>query len=147
MSRQSVYNWIEDFRHTCDVQELADAPRSGRPSCWSEETETLLQTLLKNTLQDLGYFATQWTALLLQEQLWHSAGEHYCARTVRCCLHRFGYVWKHARYVLAPDPEREKKRQIRRAVSGLPERPLDMPTRQQLQRLCINFAKRRSELR
>jgi transposase len=26
VSRQSIYNWIEDFRHTRDVQELADAP-------------------------------------------------------------------------------------------------------------------------
>lgn len=109
VSRQSVYNWIENFRHTRDVQKLADAPRSGRSSCWSEEAETLLRTLLKNTPQDLGYFATQWTAPLLQEQLWHSTGKHYCARTVRRCLHRFGYVWKRARYVLAPDPEREKK--------------------------------------
>lgn len=109
VSRQSVYNWIESFRHTHDARRLADAPRSGRPGCWSEEAETLLQTLLKETPQHLGYFATQWTVPLLQEQLWHSLGYHYSARTVRRSLHRLGYVWKRARYVLAPDPEREKK--------------------------------------
>jgi transposase len=109
VSRQSIYNWIEDFRHTRDVQELADAPRSGRPSCWSEETEILLQDLLKSAPQHHGYFATQWTAPLLQEQIWHCIGERYSARTVRRGLHRFGYVWKRPRYVLDADPEREKK--------------------------------------
>jgi transposase len=109
VSRQSVYNWIEDFRRTRDVRGLADAPRSGRPSCWSEEAERLLQNLLQNSPQYLGYFATQWTVPLLQEQVWHSTGERYSERTVRRGLHQLGYVWKRARYVLMPDPEREKK--------------------------------------
>jgi transposase len=109
VSRQSVYNWIENFRQTRDVQELIDAPRPGRPCCWKEQAEARLQVLLEDTPQHLGYFATQWTVPLLQEQLWHDIGEHYCARTVRRGLHRLGYVWKRARYVLAPDPEREKK--------------------------------------
>lgn len=109
VSRQSVYNWIENFRRTRNVQGLADVPRSGRPSYWSEEAEVLLQNLLQNSPQHLGYFATQWTVPLLQEQLWHSIGERYSGRTVRRGLHRIGYVWKRARYVLTPDPEREKK--------------------------------------
>lgn len=109
VSRQSVYNWIEDFRCTRNVQGLIDAPRSGRPPCWSEEAEALLQHLLQGSPQHLGYFATQWTVPLLQEQLRHSVGEHYSGRTVRRGLHRLGYVWKRARYVLMPDPEREKK--------------------------------------
>ncbi|WP_158592225.1 helix-turn-helix domain-containing protein [Noviherbaspirillum sedimenti] len=109
VSRQSVYNWIEAFRQTRDVQALADAPRCGRPVSWSGQAQALLQTLLKGMPQDLGYFATQWTVPLLQEQLWHSLGCHYSARTVRRSLHRLGYLWKRARYVLAPDPEREKK--------------------------------------
>jgi len=109
VSRQSVHNWIGNFQHTRDVRALADAPRSGRPCRWSEETESLLQALLDDSPQRLGYFATQWTVPLLQEQLWHDIGEHYSGQTVRRSLHRLGYVWKRARYVLAPDPEREKK--------------------------------------
>lgn len=109
VSRQSVYNWIEGFRHARDVRGLADAPRSGRPACWSAEAEVLLQTMLTETPQHYGYFATQWTVPLLQEQLWHGFGCHYSARTVRRSLHRLGYIWKRARYVLTPDPEREKK--------------------------------------
>lgn len=122
VSRQSVYNWIEDFRHTRDVRTLADSPRSGRPCCWNEEAESVLQALLKDSPQHLGYFATQWTVPLLQEQLWHGIGEHYSGLTIRRSLHRLGYVWKRARYVLTPDPEREKKRQIRRTLSGVQER-------------------------
>jgi hypothetical protein len=34
-------------------------------------------------------------------------------------LHRLGYVWKRPRYVLLPDPEREKKRRIRREIRRL----------------------------
>jgi transposase len=109
VSRQSVYNWIEDFRRKRDVQGLVDAPRSGRPPCWSEEVDALLQNLLQSSPQHLGYFATQWTVPLLQEQLRHGVGEHYSGRTVRRGLHRLGYVWKRARYILMPDPEREKK--------------------------------------
>jgi len=109
VSRQSVYNWTEDFWRARDVSRLADAARSGRPPWWDEETELLLQNLLQDSPQHLGYFATQWTVPLLQEQLWHGTGKRYCARTVRRGLHRLGYVWKRARYVLMPDPEREKK--------------------------------------
>jgi len=109
VSRQSVYNWIASFQHTRQVQRLADAPRSGRPPLWSEESELLLQALLCESPQHLGYFATQWTVPLLQEQLWHGIGQRYSAHTVRRGLRRLGYVWKRARYVLAPDPEREKK--------------------------------------
>jgi transposase len=109
VSRQSVYTWIDDFRQTRDVQDLADAPRSGRPARWSGKADVLLQSLLTDTPQHHGYFATQWTVPLLQEQLWHGLGCHYSARTVRRSLHRLGYVWKRARYVLTPDPEREKK--------------------------------------
>ena len=109
VSRQSVYNWIENFQRTRDAQGLVDVPRSGRPVFWSEEAEALLQNLLQGSPQHLGYFATQWTVPLLQEQLRHGVGEHYSGRTVRRGLHRLGYVWKRARYVLMPDPEREKK--------------------------------------
>jgi hypothetical protein len=45
----------------------------------------------------------------LRDQLVKNTGEQYCSDTVHCGLHRLGYVWKRPRYVLMPDPEREKK--------------------------------------
>jgi transposase len=90
VSPPSVYNWIAKFRRTRDVQELADAPRSGRPALWSGQTAARLQTLLQGSPQQLGYLATQWTVPLLREQLWHDPSEHFSAQTVRRGLHRLG---------------------------------------------------------
>jgi transposase len=56
-----------------------------------------------------GYFANQWTVPLLQEELVHCTGQNVSADTIRRSLDRLGYVWKRARYVLAPDPEKGKK--------------------------------------
>lgn len=109
VSRQSVYNWVDAVQRTQDVAVLADAPRTGRPPRGGEDAQALLQVLLAHPPERFGYFATDWTVPLLREQLGHSLGEPYSAPTVRRALHRLGYVWKRTRYVLAPDPEREKK--------------------------------------
>jgi transposase len=109
VSRQSVYNWVSAYWHTRDVRELTDAPHPGRPPRWFEEAGTLLESLLQSSPQDFGYFATQWTVPLLREQLSHSIGYTCSTLTVRRGLHRLGYMWKRPRYVLVPDPEREKK--------------------------------------
>lgn len=42
--------------------------------------------------------------------------------TIRRGLDQLGYVWKRPRYVLAPDPEREKKRHILQQIRELPRR-------------------------
>lgn len=109
VSCQSVYNWIARFRERGDAAELGDAPRSGRPTRAGEVVDILLRTLLMLSPERLGYHATHWTVPLLQEQLRQNTGEQYSSDTVRRRLHRLGYVWKRPRYVLAPDPEREKK--------------------------------------
>jgi transposase len=82
----------------------------------------LLQTLLILSPEWFGYYATHWTVPLLKNQLRQNTGEEYSSDTIRRWLHELGYVWKRPRYVLAPDPEREKKRQIRRVLSGLSRR-------------------------
>jgi transposase len=109
VSRQSVYNWIERFQRTRNILELNDAPHPGRPPDCIEQAQAGLQALVTHSPQQFGYYATQWTVPLLQEQLWHGMGKHYSESTIRRGLHRLGYVWKRPRYVLACDPEREKK--------------------------------------
>jgi transposase len=109
VSRQSVYNWIDRFRHTRDILELVDAHRPGRPPDWMQEAESWLQALLTHRPEQFGYCATHWTVPLLQEQLWHGTGGHYSDSTIRRSLHRLNYVWKRPRYVLACDAQREKK--------------------------------------
>jgi transposase len=108
-SRQSVYNWIEGYHRRHDPSALADRARSGRPCLWTEERQALLRSLLKTSPDRLGYVAVIWTVPLLQAQIERATGWRPSDEAVRRELHRQGYVWKRPRYVLEPDPDREKK--------------------------------------
>jgi transposase len=109
VSRQSVYNWLADFACAHDPAALLDEPRSGRPALWSEADRSLLAALLRHTPQQSGYLAVNWTVPLLREQLRLRTGRDFSDDTLRRELHRQGYAWKRPRYVLDPDPERDKK--------------------------------------
>jgi transposase len=120
VTRQSVYNWIASYAEACDPEVLIDADRSGRPSFWTEELRGLLRWLFAQSPDQLGYFAVNWTVPLLQEQLEHQTGYWLAEDTIRRELDRLGYVWKRSRYILDPDPQREKKTA---AASGDPRNP------------------------
>jgi transposase len=109
VTRQSIYNWIEDYTRAYGPADLCDQSRSGRPSCWTERLQARLRSLLKSPPNRLGYFAVNWTVPLLQEELQGGRGQRLSEDTIRRELHRLGYVWKRGRYVLDPDPELEKK--------------------------------------
>jgi transposase len=109
VSRQSVHNWAANFARDPDPSTLADDERTGRPPVLAEQTESALRSLMPRSPQDLGYPDTDWTVPLLQRELEGGAGLQPSDETVRRGLHRLGYVWKRPRYVLDPDPEREKK--------------------------------------
>ena len=59
---------------------------------------------------------------LLQEVLEIATEQWVSDDTLRRALDRLNYVWKRPRYDLDPDPEREKKRRIRRQIRALPRR-------------------------
>ena len=109
VSRQSVYRWLDSFGESFDPDSLIDDERSGRPCRWSEECTEWLNAFLKRSPAELGYPAANWTAPLLQTAMAACTSELFCSRTIRRELQRLEYVWKRPRYVLAPDPEREKK--------------------------------------
>jgi transposase len=109
VTRQSVYNWIGAYAQRRDPSSLLDQTRSGRPRLLTEELEALLFAFLQTTPDQLGYFARSWTVPLLQTQMQEATGQRLSAETIRRALHRQQFVWKRPRYVLAPDPEREKK--------------------------------------
>lgn len=109
VSRESIYNWLDAYGTSRDPRELWDAERSGGPSLWTEDTREALKVLLRQTPDELGYYALNWTVPLLQEQLRESTGVRFSDDTVRRELRRLGYVWKRGRYELAPDPELEKE--------------------------------------
>lgn len=109
VTRQSVHNWITAYTEDPQPQALRDEARSGRPSLWTEDVRAAFQTLLLHSPDQLGYFAVNWTVPLFQDALAQYTGQRPSEDTVRRELDRLGYVWKRSRYVLDPDPQREKK--------------------------------------
>jgi transposase len=109
VTRQSVYNWVDAYAQDHDPRALRDDERSGRPTRWTEQLQTQLQTLMGQAPDPLGYFAVNWTAPLLRAQLERRTGQGLSEDTIRRELDRLGYVWKRSRSVLDPDPQREKK--------------------------------------
>jgi transposase len=109
VTRQSVHNWVEAYRHSRDVSALEDEPGRGRPPLLDEDAEHLLEALLAGSPQDRGLPHASWTVPLLRQALELGTGRRLSPDTVRRALHRLDYVWKRPRYVLEPDPEREKK--------------------------------------
>lgn len=109
VARQSVYNWVEAYTRTPQPEALTDSDREGRPRRLGDDAEALLHALLARSPQELDYPNASWTVPLLQDALFLGTGHWFSPRTVRRALERLDYVWKRPRYVLAPDPEREKK--------------------------------------
>ena len=109
VTRQSVHNWIAAYEQGRNPNALRDARRPGRPRLWSPSLQVLLPNLLATSPERLGYFAVNWTVPLLSEQIARQTGTRLSEETIRRQLQRQGYVWKRFRYVLAPDPDTEKK--------------------------------------
>jgi transposase len=106
---RSIHYWVDAYAENHDPGALRDDYRSGRPRLWTEEHQDRLRELLGQSPQDLGYTAVDWTVPLLQEHLEQCTGQWFSDDTIRRELQRQRYVWKRSRYVLDPDPEREKK--------------------------------------
>ena len=108
-SRVSIYHWIERYDRARDPACLADSRGGNHPSVWTGELQSALGTSLGQRPDHFGYQAVEWTVPLLQEHLAHGCGERPSTTSIRRQLHALGYVWKRPRYVLEPDPERDKK--------------------------------------
>jgi transposase len=125
-SRVSIYHWLERYQQEDDPADLFDQRGGNNPTVWTDELPTLLQASLSYRPNHFGYSALNWTVDLLAEHLTRRGGRPVSATTVRRQLHRLDYVWKRPRYVLVPDPEREKKRHIRRKIQHLPPRTVKL---------------------
>lgn len=110
VSRQCLYQWRTRYQQSSGRPEaLMDRSRSGRPSPWDEEMRRCLCTILEQSPDELGYPAVNWIVGLLQKHLEFCFGKSLSEVSVRRRLHELGYVWKRPRYLLDPDPQREKK--------------------------------------
>ena len=118
VTRQSVYNWASAFAARPDPEALRGHYGIGRPSSWTDRLRALLLASLEQRPDELGYAGVNWTVPLLQEHLDRRGGRRLSDDTIRRELDRLGYVWKRYRYVLPPDPEREKKTRHPAAAAG-----------------------------
>ena len=118
VSRQSVYNWSQAFARSPRPETLCDDFGGGRPILWTEEAQTLLSECFRVRPEEWGYAGMNWTVPLLRACLHDRTGLQLSEDTIRRRLQGLGYVWKRFRYVLPPDPEREKKKRHSSAFAG-----------------------------
>ena len=109
VTRQTVYNWIEAYTGSGDPAVLEDHRGQGYRPLLDEDAEHLLEALLSQAPQELGYPHTSWTVPLLLDALEVATGQRVSDDTLRRTLRRLQYTWKRPRYDFDPDPEREKK--------------------------------------
>jgi transposase len=109
ISRRIVYYWIDSYDRGRDPTCLVDRRGGNRPSLWTEERQAILRGSLAQRPDQFGYQAVEWTVPLLREHLAQWDRERPSSTAIRRQLHAWGYVWKRPRYVLDPDPAREKK--------------------------------------
>jgi transposase len=72
VSRQTVYNWSERFRHRARLDlksRLGDAPRSGRPRTVRGVIDPLIAAVMDKNPQDLGCDVPVWTCTALVRYL------------------------------------------------------------------------------
>src|SRR5689334_2432780 len=110
VDRRSVQRWIARYRRQATVEALRHQAGQGRPRRWDPALEARLELALSRRPTDFGYVGTGWTVPLLQQWLaGDRPGPRLSAATLRRRLRERDYVWKRFRYVLRPDPQREKK--------------------------------------
>jgi transposase len=107
--RCHVYRWWTAYGLTHDPAALEEAERCGRPALWSQDCTRWLEQLMRDSPQDWGYPAVDWTVPVLVRQLEALTGWCFSQGTLRQALHDLDYVWIRSRYELEPDPELEKK--------------------------------------
>jgi len=104
VTRQCIYNWIAVYGQSERPMDLADAPRSGRPSLWTGPLQSFLQDILRQGPASCGYSASNWTLELLLKHLKLHQDCRLSAETLRKGLQRLGYVTKRGCYHLCTDP-------------------------------------------
>ncbi len=107
--RSTIYNWI-NLASTENVMSLYNIHKSGRPSLWTSDLDTILHEALINHPWDYGYMAVEWTVPLLRQHLARLSDIMPSPNCVRERIHVLGFVWKRPRYALKPDPQYNQKK-------------------------------------
>lgn len=107
----TVYDWVRRYLRAHRPDDLADAPRSGRPRAAAAITDARIVRAFRRDPLRLGYSTTGWTVALLAEHLGRKYACPISARTLRRRMRDLGLRWKRPRYVYAEkDPHRAQKK-------------------------------------
>lgn len=98
-SRRVIHLWRDRYLRRHRVEDLADAPRSGRPPVARVLTRRRLVREFEKDPLKLGYAATTWTAALLAGHLSRCYRCGIGPRTLRRRMKALGLVWKRPRHV------------------------------------------------
>jgi len=101
MTERAVELWVGRYVRRHRVEDLADAPRGGRPPAAEGLTDELLLREFEKDPQALGYKATAWTVPLLAEHLGRCCDCPVTRRTLRRRMKAVGLAWKRPRHVFA----------------------------------------------
>ena len=97
ITRQTVYNWMAAYAQEGDQLDLADSPRSGRPSLWTEDLQRFVRETLSQSPGKFGYNSQHWTATALQTHLASARETRISKEALRRYLRILGYEWKNGR--------------------------------------------------
>jgi transposase len=109
VERHTIHRWVQKYLQNPHPSSFQRREGQGRPRLLSKAHQKLIQDKLRHSPQDYGYHAANWTVSLLCAYVSESMHMDISSHTIRRYLDEWGYVWKRYRYVLPPDPEREKK--------------------------------------
>jgi len=113
VSMPTVYSWHHRFE-SAGIEGLANRPKSGRKPKATADYLALLEELLEQDPQDLGYVFTFWTADRLRLHLEKQTGISLSANRFRALLKANGYVYRRPKHDLKSlqDPEARQKAEI-----------------------------------
>lgn len=111
VSLQTIYNWLDPYLKSHQVESLYDRERAGRPLVAKTITDArVLRELQRNPLR-LGYGTTVWTVALLANHLTKRYGCSISPRTLRRRMKHIGLRCKRPRFFYSEkDPHRAQKK-------------------------------------
>lgn len=111
LTRQSIYNALQRYRQRGRPQDLADQPRSGRPTMAPGIDSQQIREALQQDPLEVGYQATGRTVGLLAQYLQTRCGQSISPWTLRRRMRQARLRWKRPRYVYkSPDPHKAQKK-------------------------------------
>jgi len=98
-SSRAVYDWLGRYLRRHRVEDLRDAPRSGRPAVAPVLTDARITREFRKDPMRLGYCSGDWTVDLLARHLSRRYGCAICPRTLRRRMRHLGLRWKRTRHL------------------------------------------------